>query len=364
MNTLLKTASFMTAISVIGGHSILGTSIDSLDASVEDILNGNTTQMLETRFDTALPLTDLGVNLWAMIRYVFFHAGEPGVVVGDAGWLFSSEEFYSPENATSNIESNFESIAAVSKELSRRGINLVVVPVPSKLRVHGSRSTTKPTLAHQEIYPRLLTFLQRHEVKHVDTLSSFQEVDGELFFKTDTHWLPEAATLAANQLKQFSISDSSEPQFVVGELRSSTLKGDLVNFLPLSPWFASLEPQAEQVLSWDIVSNAKEQDLFSDLPLPAVALVGTSYSANTKWNFEGALKLALNEDVLNFAKEGEGPMTPMFDFLDQYLPEIPDLRLVVWEIPERYLLQPYASRKMTRFEQLATNSATYGSQKL
>ena len=68
-----------------------------------------------------------------------------------------------------------------------------------------------------------------------------------------------------------------------------------------------------------------------------MALVGTSYSAGEAWDFAGALREALGADVLQAAQEGEGPFEPMSDYLedDAFLQTPP--RLVVWEIPERYL---------------------------
>jgi alginate O-acetyltransferase complex protein AlgJ len=71
---------------------------------------------------------------------------------------------------------------------------------------------------------------------------------------------------------------------------------------------------------------------------PRLALVGTSYSAQPSWNFHGALQEALGEDVGNYAKEGLGPFAPMFEYLrSKDFAQAPP-RLVLWEIPERYLV--------------------------
>ncbi len=82
-------------------------------------------------------------------------------------------------------------------------------------------------------------------------------------------------------------------------------------------------------------------DLFGDSQQPRLALVGTSYSANPRWNFEGALKQALSADLINYAKEGKGPLEPMLELLqDEGFRKDPP-QLLVWEFPERYL--PMAS---------------------
>jgi len=79
-------------------------------------------------------------------------------------------------------------------------------------------------------------------------------------------------------------------------------------------------------------------DLLGDAETPEVALVGTSYSAQPRWNFHGALQEALQQDVGNYAKEGLGPFAPMFEYLKSADFAQAPPRLVVWEIPERYLV--------------------------
>src|SRR3546814_20392064 len=56
-------------------------------------------------------------------------------------------------------------------------------------------------------------------------------------------------------------------------------------------------------------------DLFGDSATPRIALVGTSYSANPDWNFAGALKQQLGEDLTNDAHDGVGPFQPMDNYL-------------------------------------------------
>ena len=80
-------------------------------------------------------------------------------------------------------------------------------------------------------------------------------------------------------------------------------------------------------------------DLFGTDTPASIALVGTSYSANPRWSFEAALKLALQEDVINHAEEGQGPVAPMHAFLERVDPVAPP-PVVIWEFPVRYLSDP------------------------
>ena len=141
-----------------------------------------------------------------------------------------------------------------------------------------------------------------------------------MFLRTDTHWSPLGAETVAQRLgaeiRETHLLDVPAQNFVtrVGEER--THKGDLLSFLPLDPLFDELLPRPEQLqqrtteaapaLPGGQQSGAGD-DLFGDSQQPRLALVGTSYSASPRWNFEGALKQALSADLINYAKEGKGP---------------------------------------------------------
>lgn len=356
MTNLLRNFAFIAMSAGLGVYATMNTSLSALDFTTEETVQGKAAQTLESRFESALPIRELGINFWSALRYVLFNSGDNGVVVGKNGWLFTAEEFYAPVDATNNVATNIKTIAAVADSLAARNIELVVVPVPAKARIHGNKLSQQPDALHQSLYDTLLRFLEGQRITHVDTAATFARGNGDTFFKTDTHWLPEAAALAADALAPLKRA-SIDTEFTVTNVSHTEHRGDLLNFISLDPWFGNLSPASESLITYEVANNGTEMDLFAELPAPEVVLVGTSYSANSKWNFEGALKLALDEDVLNFATEGEGPIVPMLNFIDNYLSELPELRMVIWEIPERYLAQPYPSRLPQPKASLALNTS-------
>jgi alginate O-acetyltransferase complex protein AlgJ len=56
---------------------------------------------------------------------------------------------------------------------------------------------------------------------------------------------------------------------------------------------------------------------------------------------EAALEIALGRDVLNVAAEGKGPFQPMSDYLRSDTFKSTPPKLVVWEIPERFVDDDY-----------------------
>jgi alginate O-acetyltransferase complex protein AlgJ len=176
-----------------------------------------------------------------------------------------------------------------------------------------------------------------------------------MFFRTDTHWTPAGAEVVAQGVAKRVISKArysstyserygGHQRFTTERVATRTLQGDLINFLPLSPWFDELLPEADQLTIYQTYLDSTD-DLFAEpKTAPQVALVGTSYSANNDWNFAGALQQAMSSSVVNFAASADGPFVPMADFIEARLPQLEKLKLVVWEIPERYLLIDYAQK--------------------
>jgi alginate O-acetyltransferase complex protein AlgJ len=171
------------------------------------------------------------------------------------------------------------------------------------------------------------------------------KLDGEqVFLRTDTHWTPEGAQIAAETLAK-TIAEktplSGEPQrFVTEPAEKVTHKGDLRLFLPLDPLFENLMPKTEPLQKRNTVvaqdQPAGDDALFANTEVP-VALIGTSYSANPNWNFVGALKQALNSDVVNYAEDGHGPILPMLSYLKSDAFKNSPPQVLIWEFPERYL---------------------------
>lgn len=336
---------------------MLGLALSSLPAllsfsAAKDIplLNGKLAQAFEKHYDQAFPLKAFGTNLWAAIDYSLFDEGRPGVVVGRGDWLFTDEEF-KPPTLPHQVQDNWTLIEAVQAELKRRDIELVLLLLPAKARLYPEQlGSARPVAAHNELYAEALARMQHERLPGPDLLPVWRQAKlrAPVFLRTDTHWTPYGAEVAAQSLAAYLFERGSlqpgDERFVTAPGKTQTHKGDLLSFLPLEPYFAGLQPPSEQLLQRQTVI-ADDQDansaeaLFDEQPT-RLALVGTSYSANPKWNFAGALKQALGSDVLNYAEDGHGPLVPMLRLLQQDPAQNAGLRLVIWEFPERYLLLP------------------------
>ncbi|MBC9250534.1 alginate O-acetyltransferase [Pseudomonas alcaligenes] len=335
---------------------LLGLSLASLPALLSfsaagetPLLNGKLAHAIEKHYDKQFPLKEIGTNAWAALEYSLFGEGRPGVVVGREDWLFTDEEF-KPASNPQQLQDNWALIAAVQQEFKRRHIELVLALLPAKARLYPEQiATDKPVAAQQQLYSQARQMMQAQHLLGPDLLLALQQAKASeaVFLRTDTHWTPYGAEVAAKDLAAYLAARGDWPrgeqQFVTRTAASQSHKGDLLSFLPLAPYFSALQPPAESLQPRHTESLETAGDsgdaLFADSQ-PQVALVGTSYSANPKWNFAGALKQALGSDLLNYAEDGHGPLVPMLRLLQRDGAETADLRLVIWEFPERYLMLP------------------------
>ncbi|PAU56694.1 alginate O-acetyltransferase [Pseudomonas sp. PIC25] len=311
------------------------------------VLDGKWAKAVESHYDKEFPVKRLGTNVWAALDYLLFGEGRPGVIVGRNDWLFSDEEFKPVVNGEQNIADNLALVRGVRDQLARQNIKLVLAIVPAKSRLYPEYlDETQPVAMRTRLYEDFHAAAERAGILAPDLLKPLEQAksNGEVFLRTDTHWTPMGAEVVAQTLGRTIRGDallSSEPQQFVtetGEIKPH--KGDLLNFLPLDPLFSDLLPPADKLQQRSTHpandGEAGGDALFADTEVP-VALVGTSYSANERWNFPGALRQSLASDLVNHAEDGRGPLLPMLKFLQSEEFKSAPPQVVVWEFPERYL---------------------------
>ncbi|BBH35234.1 alginate O-acetyltransferase [Pseudomonas sp. St290] len=334
----------LTALGLWSMRSFFGFNTNP-DATV---LNGRWAKAVETHYDDEFPIKRLGTNIWAALDYKLFNEGRKGVVLGRDQWLYSDEEFNPIVNEELNLQGNYALVEGVRQKLKEQGITLVMAIIPAKARLYPEHlGDVKPSSIHANLYQDFHARVAADKILAPDLLAPLQQAKQsgqQVFLRTDTHWTPEGAQVAAENLAK-AIAEKSplngEPQrFVTEPAEKITHKGDLRQFLPLDPLFENLMPAQEPLVK----RNTREADdqpagddaLFADAQVP-VALIGTSYSANPTWNFVGALKQALHSDVVNYAEDGHGPILPMLSYLKSDAFKNSPPQVLIWEFPERYL---------------------------
>ncbi|MGL5997094.1 MAG: alginate O-acetyltransferase [Pseudomonas proteolytica] len=344
---ILYAALFMALLLALGAWSVRSFFGFNTNADAT-VLNGRWAKAVETHYDDEFPIKRLGTNLWAALDYKLFNEGRPGVVLGRDHWLYSDEEFNPAVNEEQNLQDNYALVEGVRQTLKAKGVQLVMAIVPAKVRLYPEHlGEVQPARIHAGLYQDFHARVAANKIIAPDLLGPLQQAKlhgQQVFLRTDTHWTPDGAEVAAKQLASVINAKtllSGEPQRFVTDAESiGPHSGDLRLFLPLDPLFENLMPPKEPLqkrVTHAVQAQAAGDDaLFADSEMP-VALVGTSYSANPNWNFVGALKQALGSEVVNYSEDGHGPILPMLSYLksDDFKNSPP--QVLIWEFPERYL---------------------------
>ena len=328
--------------------SILARALSAAPARAS-LINGSWAAAWQSGFVNALPFRDGAIGLWTLVRYGLFREARPEVLIGTGGWLFSTEEFDPPDSLSVPLAEAVDRVASTRDLLSEKGIGLVIALVPTKANVqwtHLGRYVLPPEL--QARYGDVLSALRARGIDAPDLLGPLRTgaAGADMYLRTDTHWTPQGARLAALAVAAsvgplLDARGSPREPFVTHLGAEIVVAGDLLKFVPLGPW-QGRGPAPDRVAQpvtapeGEGAGQASPGELFADLDIP-VALVGTSYSVNAVSGFEGALKDAIDADVLNVAEAGKGPFAPMEAYLASPAIDNPRPDVVVWEIPERYL---------------------------
>jgi alginate O-acetyltransferase complex protein AlgJ len=344
---ILYIALFMALLLALGAWSTRSFFGFSTTAETT-VLNGRWSKAVETHYDDEFPIKRLGTNLWAALDFKLFNEGRPGVVLGRDQWLYSDEEFNPIVNEELNLQGNYALVEGVRQTLEKRGVKLVMAILPAKVRLYPEHlGDVRPASIHADLYKDFHARVAANKILAPDLLGPLQQAKQngqQVFLRTDTHWTPTGAEIAAQQLARTIAEktplDSTPQRFVTEAEKTEQHKGDLTLFLPLDPLFSNLMPPQEP-LEKRTTREAQDQPagddaLFADSKVP-VALIGTSYSANPSWNFVGALKEALQSDVVNYSEDGHGPILPMLSYLKSDAFKDSPPQVLIWEFPERYL---------------------------
>lgn len=331
-------ASGVIALTSTRGEAVLD------NASIADVADGKTTAKLSTLLNdemlggSALALAAKSTD-WLMVGDL-----GPGVRKGCDGWLFLNDELRPHPHPEQAIARRADVVARVADGLRAKSIQLLVVVAPDKSRIEGQALCGLPRGAAQDA--RLAAFQDQLTARGVDTVDLapvLSALDGERYFRTDTHWNERGARAAAQAIADHLKAGSKAPEatgeatLVPGETRERV--GDLIHLAGLSDAPAWARPKGDMAAETTITQpGLGGDDLLGDVGGPPVVVIGSSYSRNA--NFIGFLSAAMAVPVGDMARDGAG-----FDgaarayFSNAAFRETPP-QILVWEIPERVLDAP------------------------
>ncbi|MGB0411019.1 MAG: alginate O-acetyltransferase AlgX-related protein [Pikeienuella sp.] len=334
----LNAAAALTYVGVIATVGLIShTRVDTLpvDASV---ISGSLQASYEDAFKAANPLQDFAISLSAATKLGLFNQASDGALFGKDGWMFTAEELETSPDFAANMQAAAEQVGDVQTELEKRGVQLLVVAVPDKAEIYQEKLGFDRPSQVQARYAAFLRLLEDNKVDHVNALAALEAAKpvGPVFMRDDTHWSPLGAESVATVIgRHLFRADIVRADVSTVPLNTEIFDGDLLAYAPTGVLRQVVGPAQDHLSRFETTVDAP-MGLFGEAPVD-VALIGTSFSAKREWHFEGFLKQALQADVLNFSQEGQGPFAPMKAFLEGDLLQTNPPKIVIWEIPVRYV---------------------------
>ncbi|WP_424949840.1 alginate O-acetyltransferase AlgX-related protein [Deinococcus sp.] len=338
-------ASFLLAVVGVGAALSLWVPGIWKSPGGKSVMLGSWQTAFEHTYDQLHPVRTPGVDGFGVVNYALFREGRPGVLIGQGGWLYTTEEFQTALTDAAEISGKLAEIGRVRATLATRGTRLLVLLVPAKSRVYPEHlGRYRWPAVKRNVYEAFRRQLQNDGVLAPDLLPALVAAKsrGEVFLHTDTHWTPLGAQVAAGLVEESLTGltprlELPKTAFTLQLSPAVSHAGDLLKYVPLGGWQSQMGPVPDRLSTPNVRAAVTPENGLLGGDAPSVTLVGTSYSANARWGFEALLKHALATDLINAAQEGKGPMIPMREYLTSSTYKTSAPKLLIWEIPERFL---------------------------
>ncbi len=320
--------------------------------SWEMVTSGRYTKAWEKHLQESSPLTVQGRGLASEALYLLGLYDSERVHVGRDGWLFLRYGLdYNPawwlndQDRFAARRSRF--LQALRQRAEAKDLRVLVLLVPDKDRIYPEKCWASGELppAKRGLYGLLRRELADHGFAVVDgeramLAAKAQAPDQLLFHPRDSHWTLHGAMVFAAAVRAR-----------IAELGWEELLGPELAYRR-APIDAAFDPDLVGMLGFR-VGGALQQRLRhrhqGEVPVPpepgfglvqpsaGVALAGTSYSAN---GLTLALPLALSRRIdMRGVVEGRGPFPGLLQTLAAIESGQLRARLVLWEWPERCVLE-------------------------
>lgn len=304
----------------------------------------------------------LAKSVRPLVQYVwhkvFRYAGEK-VIVGRESWLFFRQDVDYLIGRTDSVapvaktaaqhdapapEDPLAAIVDFRDQLARRGIQLMVMPVPGKPAIYPDKVTSRFTGSIDSPTLRLISRLRKEGVEVIDLFGFMAQerrsARAPLYLRFDTHWSAEAARMVGEQvatrIHELGWLSPGSAKLAIASL-PVTRSGDLVRMIPLPDVAESYPP--EKIIGYQ-VQDMDSAAPYHDDPASPVLVLGDSFSriyhtdAPRSAGFVAHLARGLQMPVASIINDG-GASTLVRQELARKRALLNGKKVIVWEFVER-----------------------------
>lgn len=292
------------------------------------------------------------------LRYLVFGDAGEKAVVGRRGWWFYRpdvrylvEPFREDSVSRTGRQTAVRAIVSFRDQLSRRGIRLLVIPVPGKPSVYPDMLTRRAAACDPRVREHTRSLIADLAAAGVETVDLFQAFararaasggrDGDKWYLArDTHWTNKGARLAAQTVARHVLDLGwAETGTVRYDLQPTIVNrpGDVLRMLRCPPIEAIFEPEAVEC---DRVVRADDGQSYRDDPSADILVLGDSFLRIYERDEPGSAGF-----IAHLARELGRPLASIVNdggastLVRQELARNPELlsgkKLVIWEFVER-----------------------------
>jgi hypothetical protein len=222
-----------------------------------------------------------------------------------------------------------------------------MVPMVERIYENKLPNNFKLPASAKSFYERTLPLFKSRGVIAPDLntpfITSGKRFDTQfpMYLRQDNHWSSiggvEGARIVAQTIRAELQSTLEKIPNVKYDLEWSEPEEFNGNYYKLLPEADRAKIQRESYKPVNFVGQ-NANDLLN-VSQPEIAVIGTSFTANRNFGFSDGLAYYLSKETLNAAESGKGPWTPMFNYLDSDNFQNTPPRILIWEIPEAFMLR-------------------------
>jgi alginate biosynthesis protein AlgX len=264
---------------------------------------------------------------------------------GEDGWFFRAGDLTEDAALPPPL---LRDIARLSKAMAARGTTLVLAPTATRGQMGRARlGPIDPETVFRATNADKADAAFRAEARRlglVVTPPPSADPDPELYYKRDHHWTPRGAELFAKDVAGIvlalpALKDMPRQAYATSAQQTAPLES------VMGRQIATLcdEPlPAEEITLYRTEQSAETaNDLFADEPTPtagapasnapAIAVAGTSFSAQERFNLEGFLMQETGLSVANYSVSGGAAYAALINYLASPAWRDAPSPVVVWE---------------------------------
>ena len=290
------------------------------------------------------------------LRFIVLKDTGDKALMGRDGWLFYkpavqylTQRWPGPAGSSDDKDDCFSAIISFRDQLTERGIQLLVVPVPNKASIYPQKLASGASRTKQPVNPYTLEIISKLEKAGVEVVnlfevfsqtSSIEHQESMYYLPQDTHWSPHGMRTAAKAVAQRILDLGwAEKGAVEYDLKPATVEryGDVLRMIQVPQIKRCFVPQ--QVHCTQVV-DADDGRLYQNEPDSEILVLGDSFLRIYEQDEPGSagfiahLARELGLPLASIVNDG-GASTLVRQQLSRRPALLANKKLVIWEFVER-----------------------------